>query len=264
MVTAILLAAVSVLTAPLHAQSPEEVTAFLEGIRAEHRHFADRLSVIADAVLGTPYEDGPLGEGPGAPFDDDPLIDFSRVDCVTFVEQAIALAEAATYEETVERLQRIRYAGGRIAFEHRNHFMLADWVENNAFVEEVTADLGVAVEPVTRAVGRTKFFGLHGADTFAAAAEDESRTVRIVPTAQTATAEAAIPSPSLICFVGKVDWLFALHCGLYIRGEDGRGRLYHASSQAGEVVAVDLTEYMAQQASRYIGFTVHRIDEPTR
>ena len=71
-----------------------------------------------------------------------------------------------------------------------------------------------------------------------------------------------MPSPSLIVFVGKVDWLFSLHCGLYLRDENGRGRLYHGSLKAGEVVEVDLADYMNQQADRYIGFTAYRIDEP--
>ncbi len=63
-------------------------------------------------------------------------------------------------------------------------------------------------------------------------------------------------------FVGKVDWLFSLHCGLYLRDQDGRGRLYHGSSKAGEVVEMDLADYMNQQAGRYIGFSAYRIDEP--
>ena len=251
-------------TAPLHEQSPEQVTQFLSELHASQPSFEARVTAIANEALGTPYEDGPLGEGPGAPYDDDPLIDLSRADCVTFVEQVIAMAESRTYEETVERLQRIRYRDGDIRFERRNHFMLADWVHNNAFVHEVTGDLGVETDTITRGVGRTQFFGFHDATEFAAAAVDETRSVAVITPDKVAAAEGEIPSPSLICFVGKVDWLFALHCGLYIRGEDGQGRLYHASSLPNEVVAVDLNEYMVSQEGRYLGITVHRIDEPAR
>lgn len=263
MILPLILAAVAC-TAPLHAQSPAQVSQFLAELHETLPGFDARVAALADAALGTPYEDGPLGEGPGAPFDDDPLIDLTRADCVTFVEQVIALAESRSYEETVERLQRIRYRDGDIRFEMRNHFMLADWVRHNAFVEEATSALGVETETITRTVGRKQFFGFHDAEAFVRAATDETRHVAVVPPERVAAAEAAIPSPSLICFVGKVDWLFALHCGLYLRGEDGRGKLYHASSRAGEVVAVDLNDYMAEQEGRYLGITVHRIHEPSR
>jgi len=263
MITPLLLAALAC-TAPLHAKSEAEVSAFLAEVHAAHPTFEERVAVIADRSLGTPYHDGPLGEGPGAPFDDDPLIDLGRADCVTFVEQVVAMAESHSYGETVERLQRIRYRDGDIRFERRNHFMLADWVHNNSFAREVTGELGVETVAITRSVGRKKFFGFHDATEFAEAAVDETRTVKVIPPSAVAAAEAEIPSPSLICFVGKVDWLFALHCGLYLRDENGQGRLYHASSKAGEVVAMDLTEYMASQDGRYLGIAVHRIDEPHR
>jgi hypothetical protein len=251
-------------SSPLHAQSPEEVSSFLARVQQSHPSFEERVLAIAGASAGTPYHDGPLGEGPGAPYDDDPLIDLSRADCVTFVEQVIAMAQSHSYDETVQRLQRIRYKNGEIRFERRNHFMLADWVHNNPFAREVTGVLGVETAAITRSVGRKKFFGFHDAAEFVETAVDETRTVKVIPPAAVTAAEPEIPSPSLICFVGKVDWLFALHCGLYLRDESGQGRLYHASSLAGEVVAMDLTEYMASQEGRYLGITVHRIDEPHR
>ena len=263
MLTPLILAAFAC-TAPLYTQSPDEVTAFLSDIHAAHPTFEARVAAIADAAVGTPYHDGPLGEGPGAPYDDGPQIDLTRADCVTFVEQVIALAESHTHSETVDRLQRIRYRDGDIRFEKRNHFMLADWVHHNPFAHEVTGDLGVATETVTRSVGRKKFFGFHDAQEFIDTATDETRSVVVIPPHAVAAAEAEIPSPSLICFVGKVDWLFALHCGLYLRDESGQGRLYHASSKASEVVAMSLTEYMASQDGRYLGITVHRLDEPHR
>lgn len=87
--------------------------------------------------LGTAYVLDPLGEGSG--YDADPLIRFDAFDCATFVETVLA-------DGDVERLNKIRYAGGVIAFENRNHFIETDWMPNNS-------DL---VENVSNKYGKTK------------------------------------------------------------------------------------------------------------
>lgn len=251
-----------VLAVPFCEMDGAERGAFLAEVCAEQEDFAARLWAVAEASLGTPYADGPLGEGPGAPFDDGPLIDPARVDCVTFCEQTIAYAAACDPAAAKDLLQTIRYDGGRVAFEHRNHFMLADWLPNNLFCEEVTADLGVPVARITRTVGRRYFWGLHDALQFAEDQPGEELTVAIVPVDEAAAAEAKLPDAALICFVGKLDWLFALHTGLYLRDASGAGKLYHASSKSGEVVSISLERFLADSAPRYLGFTAHAIEKP--
>ena len=81
------------------------------------------------------------------------------------------------------------------------------------------------------------------------------------PSAEAAKAISRLPSPAIVVFIGKVDWLFALHCGLFIGAEEGdRGRLLHASSKAGQVVAADLAKYLDEQGPRYLGFTAYAIE----
>ncbi len=224
--------------------------------------FEARLTAVARDALGTPYQDGPIGEGPEGKHDTDPMVDFGKVDCVTYVEQSVALATASSYEEMFANLQKIRYRGGKTDFENRNHFMISDWMANNAFNVDVTDELGVETDKVSRTISRKGFFERVNAPGLGLDTPDEEITLSVVPTAKTKQAQENIPSPSLVVFVGKVDWLFSLHCGLYLRGEDGRGRLYHGSSKAGEVVEMDLVDYMNSQAERYIGFSAYRIDEP--
>lgn len=246
----------------LHTLDDAGVDAWLAGMRVESADFDARLARVAAAALGTPYADGPLGEGPGAPFDPDPLMDLGRVDCVTFVEQAVALAASPTRADAFGLLQRIRYAEGEIDFARRNHYMIADWIANNPWCVDATERLGVATASVTRTISWTGLFEKLKAPGLGADRPDRAVTLRYVPTAATAAAEAALPSPALLVFIGNVDWLFALHCGLYIRDAAGAGRLYHASSKAGEVVAVDLPGYLAENAKRYRGFTAYRIAAP--
>ena len=91
---------------------------------------------VGAGYLGAAYKLDPLGEGYG--YDSDPLIRFDAFDCTTFVETVLAGGD-------VERLNKIRYRDGAVAFENRNHFIETDWMENNADI----------VENVSREYGRT-------------------------------------------------------------------------------------------------------------
>jgi D-alanyl-D-alanine carboxypeptidase/D-alanyl-D-alanine-endopeptidase (penicillin-binding protein 4) len=233
---------------------------YLADLHAGDAPFDRRLARVAEDSLGTPYAGGPLGEGPKGRHDTDPLIDLGRVDCVTFVEQTLALAAESDYDAAFDLLQHIRYRGGTVDYAARNHFLIADWVANNAFAKEVTGDLGVPVETVERTISRSAFFRRVGADDVGQGLPDEEIALAVIPGDRVADALEHAPSPSLVVFVGKVDWLFALHCGLFIR-DDGDGVLYHASSEAGEVVAVDPAAYLAGK-DRYIGVAVYALEEP--
>ena len=58
----------SALGAMIYEQAPPEIDAYLTKLHAPDSTFQVRLEqVIADS-LGTPYHDGPLGEGVGAPY----------------------------------------------------------------------------------------------------------------------------------------------------------------------------------------------------
>jgi len=242
--------------------APAELEAWLGEVRLAEEGFAGRLARVVSAGVGTPYENGPLGEGPEGKYDTDPLMDLSRVDCVTFVEQSVALAASSTRDEAFALLQRIRYRAGRIDYESRNHFMVTDWLRNNPWCVDVSAKLGVPTEAVTRTISRRAYFERVKAPELGRETADETRTIRVVPPAQAGAAARAIRAPSLIIFVGHVDWLFALHTGVYLPGKEGAGHLYHASSKAGAVVEADLAAYVASQGDRYAGLLVCTLGEP--
>lgn len=240
------------------ALTPTTADTFLAHLHAREPDYAARVITVAKEMLGTTYSDGPLGEGPGAAYDSDPLIDLTRVDCVTYVEQVFALAASRTYAEAADYLQDIRYKRGEVDYGVRNHFFIADWVVNNGFVRDVTKDLGVACVDETRTIGRRKFFELTKAPEYLDTAVDHALTLSYAPSAAAASAEGALPDLALIVFIGKPAWLFASHCGLYIR-ENGHGLLYHASSTKGEVVAVPFPDYVRGN-SKIVGFTAYAID----
>ncbi|RKG58127.1 DUF1460 domain-containing protein [Corallococcus sp. AB011P] len=89
---------------------------------------AERLLGMSEKFLNTPYVLSPLGEGQGV--DPDPTFRLDAVDCLTFVEETLALGLAKGEPEVPALLERIRYASTP-TYEDRNHLMEAQWLPNN-------------------------------------------------------------------------------------------------------------------------------------
>lgn len=101
-----------------------------------------RLLDISERFLGTAYIHSPLGEGEGV--DPDPRIRFDAVDCLTFVEQTIALALSPDPAEVADTLDALRYGDG-VGYDSRNHLMEAQWLPQNlekGFLRNVTRKYG--------------------------------------------------------------------------------------------------------------------------
>lgn len=243
----------------IYQMNEVQLETYLTDLKSRGPSLDARIIDTARRGLGTPYFNGPLGEGPDGKYDQDPLIDLTRVDCVTYIEQTLALAACDSYEAAFATLQRIRYREGKIGFETRNHFMVGDWVVNNIFCRNMSEKLGVDTEEVTRTISKREYFPKVNAPGLGASTPDQLISLKYVPSEAAAEAAAHIPSPSIIVFIGKIDWLFALHCGLAIRDETGALKLFHASSKMERVVCQDFVEYVSAQESRYIGFTVYAI-----
>lgn len=243
--------------------SPAGVDQWLSTLNQEFPEFDARLAAVVRAAEGTPYQDGPLGEGPQGTHDTDPLMTLKCVDCVTFVEQSIALVNATSYDNAFEVLQKIRYEGGQIDFEHRNHFMISDWIAHNPWCKDLSATLGVPTEKVTRTISRKDLFERLKAPECGQNTPDRDVTLTYIPSSAAAKAAELLPSGTLIVFIGNVDWLFALHCGIFLRDAQGKGRLFHASSKGAAVMQSDLAAYVAENAKRYRGFTAYKINPPT-
>jgi hypothetical protein len=105
---------------------------------------ARRVEVISAGFLGTPYVLGPLGEGAGHMPDPDPLYRWDAVDCLTFVEEVLALSRSCSLPEAEQVLQQIRYAGDAVRYDERNHVVETQWLPNNerkGFVRDITGEL---------------------------------------------------------------------------------------------------------------------------
>lgn len=102
-----------------------------------------RVEAVSAQFLGTPYAASPLGEGSG--FDPDPLFRWDRVDCLTFVEQTLALALTPVGQPVEPVLNRLRYQGDQPDYAQRNHVMEAQWLPRNlekGYLRALTRELG--------------------------------------------------------------------------------------------------------------------------
>ncbi len=244
---------------PIYQMSREQLDAYLSELHTRKPSLNSRIEDVLERSLGAPYANGPLGEGPNGEFDPDPLMDLERVDCVTFVEQTLALAMETSYAGAFDTLQRIRYHHGRRNFEHRNHFMIGDWIADNSFCRDTTDKCGAVTAEVTRTISKKDFFKKVEAPGLGEETPDRQITISYVPSDAAGKAVVAMPSPALVVFIGKVEWLFALHSGFFVRKGD-KTLLYHASSKSGDVTTTDFLSYLEEQSDRYIGYTVYALD----
>ena len=94
------------------------------------RPLGERMAAISEPLLGTPYLNDAAGEGWGK--DPDPPARYDAFDCLTFVEEVLALALAGDPTGAAGIRQQLRYAGGTpVTYDNRNHFMLQEWVPRN-------------------------------------------------------------------------------------------------------------------------------------
>lgn len=92
--------------------------------------------------LGVPYVAGTLD----AAKDERLVINTTQLDCTTYVEMVVALTRCAeskkyTFADYCEQLKHVRYIGGDVAYEKRQHYFTA-WINDN--VEEgIVTDIQV-------------------------------------------------------------------------------------------------------------------------
>jgi hypothetical protein len=108
----------------------------------------ERMKVVSDALLDRPYLLDPLGEGDG--LDADPLVRYDAFDCLTFLEEILALSLAADPTDAGRIRRELRYGDAPVAYGNRHHFMEMQWLpanEKRGFVRPTSADYG---EPTVR------------------------------------------------------------------------------------------------------------------
>src|SRR5258708_24150216 len=121
------LVATLVATGPVSLMSEPQID---DKIAEAHKlPFPQRIDELSKLFLGTPYGDLPLGDGSGS----EPWARWrtDKVDCQTYVETVLAMANARNLKEAKSVLDDIRYGKPQPTFENRNHFTEAQWLPAN-------------------------------------------------------------------------------------------------------------------------------------
>lgn len=131
------------------APLPDEgaIPAELIQLARESRHLplGERMRAVSEPLMGLPYQVDAAGEGFGP--DPDPPARYDVFDCLTFVEEVLALTLGPDPLLAPELRKALRYAEGEPSYSARNHFMLHEWVPNNiakGLLVDITAEVGEA------------------------------------------------------------------------------------------------------------------------
>ncbi len=218
----------------LYQMHPAEIDSLLRLTSAAEPNFLQRLLIYSERAKGTPYRWFPLGEGAKGKYDRDPLIDFTRVDCLTFCEQTLAMALSQNSDEMFQILQRLRYRDGNIDIRSRNHFMIADWLPNNSWlVEDVTSAIGgELMTSMTKAIDRKSV--LHKRGVLEKELSDipppQTIAVQYIPEANLPEIKAKLQGGEIGCVVQSRPGIIVAHLGFVLR--DGAGRIFYRNASA--------------------------------
>lgn len=216
---------------------PPEILRVATDVR--DRPLPDRITAISAALLGRPYLSDPLGEGQG--HDADPFARYDVFDCLTFVEEVLALALAGDPAHAADVRDALRYGAGPRTYAHRHHFMELQWIPANlaaGWLVDTTRDYGETlhlereVTPATWAAwGRRGLF---------AHTDDELPTgvmkLDVLPVDAAIAAHDRIRPGSILLTVREDrPWipLWITHVGLVVSGD--RPTMRHATKMGGGI-----------------------------
>ena len=229
-----------------------------------------RVNCISQRFLDIPYALDPLGEGPNATFDKDPLFRFDILDCMTFVEEVIALANSDNYEEFTSNLLSIRYYFGQISYLNRKHFVSADWLMGNRnFFMDVTNYLHPDPPKLTVEIDKKTWFKNKGIKCPKAneACFKEKVTMSYVPTESFFDPLLLEALPDVSIFILLRDQkaatnigVLVAHMGFFIRSENGDIIVRHGTRKkdANRIIDEGIHEYLSRidSTGKYSGMSI--------
>ena len=110
------------------------------------RPLVDRMDAISESLLDRPYTADPLGEGKGV--DPDPFARYDTFDCLTYVEEVLALSMAGDPAHAAPIRNSLRYGDRAPVYENRRHFMELQWIPGtiaDGWLRDTTAEYGETV-----------------------------------------------------------------------------------------------------------------------
>lgn len=213
---------------------------------------------IAETFIGTDYEPFALEKDSVEQL----VINFSGLDCTTFIENVLALSrcikqEKYSFEDFQNELQLIRYRDGIIdEYPSRLHYM-SDWIYDNEkkeIVKNVTDDIGG-----DKARFRFSFMSSHPesykhlknnpefvSEIMKQEMELTRRNHYYIPKSKAGYFEDRLQNGDIIFFTTSIEGLDVSHAGLVIKNENGRTHIIHSPNKGHKVQVTEkpLSEYL--------------------
>jgi hypothetical protein len=202
------------------------------------------------------------------------VVNLREFDCVTFVENAIVLAQCIkaqewTFEDFKNRLQKIRYRDGMLdGYASRLHYF-SEWISDNhrkGTVVHLTPTLGgeLRSKPIDwMTQHRTAYHQLSDQKEFQRIADIESQRSKVplhqIPRTALGKISQELMPGDVLAFVSTRSGLDVGHVAFALPLSDGSVHLLHASDRSKEVVLTDETlEQYFQYLPRSSGIMVAR------
>ena len=213
---------------------------------------ADRIERLSRLFLGTPYGQFPLGEGSGV--EPQPRWRADMLDCQTYVETVLAMANARSLAEAKALLDDIRYGSMPISFATRNHFAEAQWLPANeakGYLQEETTQLDPQSPSATLVLHRERWSAVKGLERLATANIPEGEfSIRYLPLDDARKLAAQFAPGSVLLIVRAADperVVRVSHMALVVKTPQGLAVRHASFGREREVIEEGVEAFLDRQ-----------------
>ncbi len=228
------------------------------------------VAEIGKQFLGSPYEAHTLDGPPPEKL----VTNLHSFDCVTFIENALALARSVkndhlTFRAYSDELSGIRYRGASAPeYTARLHYF-TEWIRENerkGFVQDISQynGGGELTKTINFMTQHRKSYPQLAADSLAGrmrSIEERLSNLKlyVIPTKDIHAASKSFRDGDIIAIATSVPGLDVTHTGIAVRNTDGEVHLMHAPDAGGKIHITDepLWKYVAKN-SKNSGIIVAR------
>lgn len=240
----------------------QEIDQDIRRISKEDWPIQERMRYYSERFLGAPYELLAEGDGPYAKYDQAPLLNLKKVNCMTYCEIVMALSLSDYYADFNNILQNIRYDKGIIGMATRNHYTMADWKSANSWcLDDVTKQIGREdTRKLERMISHQQFFASKDIYDIPLMRRDRNVTIDYIPLAKLSDHSDRLRTGDVVALIQDAEGIFSAHMLLIIK-EQEKIFFRHASMSADETIDSEFRDYIQglEKNRRYLGMSFMRL-----
>ena len=197
----------------------------------------ERIDLISQALVGSPYVSYPLIGGPRQP--ERFVLRDDGFDCVTFCETVLAAARSTTLADFAPQLRKIRYRDGVVDWRERNHYF-ADWCLQNI----ANGVCRALVLPEATVADKTVSY-MRGLPV-------ERVALTAIPAASVLANADRLMTGDIVGFLSRRPGIDYFHTGFIVVDRGGAVSLRHAAKSKGRVLDQPFAQFVAENGVRAV------------